>query len=310
MRAPTPQQQAIYEAVRSESSHLCVEALARAATLTGRLVPVGDRHQAIYGFAGADTDGLPNLTTALEGTSLGCTVLPLTVTWRCPASHVLLARAIVPELEAAPAAVDGEVLALAGCQIEKEVKPGDLVICRKNAPVLGLTYKLVLAGVPAVMRGRDVGKGLLALVARLKPSCLSGLVERLEDYREKEEARLRRRNAPLAQFDSLADRCDCLAQIASQVSSLEQVEQFVRRVFDDAAKPGQQVVLSSVHRAKGLEAGTVFVLDPDSLPLVRRDSKPWQRVQERNLCYIAATRSKRRLVFEERIPSIYHRDRS
>ena len=53
------------------------------------------------------------------------------------------------------------------------------------------------------------------------------------------------------------------------------------------------------------EADNVFVLDPDSLPLIRRDSKPWQIQQERNLCYIAATRAKRVLTFEGRIPSIF-----
>jgi len=65
------------------------------------------------------------------------------------------------------------------------------------------------------------------------------------------------------------------------------------------------VLLSSIHRAKGLEADRVFVLDPASLPLIRRDSRPWERIQERNLCYIAATRSKHVLVFEDEVPAIF-----
>jgi DNA helicase-2/ATP-dependent DNA helicase PcrA len=282
--------------------------LARLASRDGRLVPVGDRNQAIYGFAGADCGALPRLAGTLGGESRGCRTLPLTVTWRCPASHVALAGALVPALEAAPDAVEGVIRHATLKRIAEEVRPGDLVICRKNAPVLGLTYRLVLAGVPALMRGRDVGKGLTSLIARLKPASITDLIDRLADYQEREERRLIKRNASPSAFQSLDDRCECLGQLAAQAESLDALERFIRQTFDDAARPGASVVLGSIHRAKGLEARRVYVLDPDSLPLIRRDSKAWEIKQERNLCYIAATRAKAELVFEDRVPSIYGRN--
>jgi DNA helicase-2/ATP-dependent DNA helicase PcrA len=282
------------------------QSLALAASAVGRLVPVGDRNQAIYGFSGADCDALPRLTNLLDDAGdRGCRTLPLTVTWRCPTSHVGLARRIVPDLEPAPGAAEGEVRTASLKEIARAVQPGDLVICRKNAPVVSLTYRLVLAGVPAVMRGRDIGKGLLSLIARLKPADVPDLIAKVEDYREKEERRLERRNAAASAFEALEDRCNCLGQLAAQAESLDALGRFIRQVFDDAQGPGAAVVLSSVHRAKGLEAETVYVLDPKSLPLVRRDSRPWERVQERNICYIAATRSKRSLVFEGEVPAIF-----
>ncbi|MCC6419515.1 MAG: ATP-dependent helicase [Gemmataceae bacterium] len=280
--------------------------LALAAVGSGRLVPIGDRNQAIYGFSGADNDALPNLTAVLEESEgRGCRVLPLTVTWRCPALHVELAKRIVPTLEAAPGAIEGEVITDDLKGIASSVRPGDLVICRKNAPLVGLTYRLVLAGVPAVMRGREIGRGLLALITRLKPANLQDLIDRLEDYREREVRRLVRKSAPQSQHDSLNDRCDCLSQLAAQVTSLEQLETFMAEKFDDAAKSGESVVLSSVHRAKGLEADTVYVLDPSSLPLRRKNPKPWETRQELNLAYVAVTRAKRTLVFEDHVPSIF-----
>lgn len=257
-------------------------------------------HNSIYGFTGADTQGLETLTRELRAD-----VRPLTVTWRCPALHVELARKLVPALEAAPGAIEGEIATdnLAG--IAKSVRPGDLVICRKNAPVVGLTYRLVLAGVPALMRGREIGRGLITFIHRLKPDSLADLIDKVEEFRDKEERRLRRKKAPESQFDALADRCDCLGQLAVQVTSLGQLETFISSRFDDNAKTGECVVLSSAHRAKGLEADRVFVLDPDSLPLIRRDSRSWQIVQEKNLCYIAATRAKRVLTFQDQVPSIF-----
>lgn len=275
------------------------QSLAKAAVPSGRIGFIGDRHQACYGFTGADTDGLPRLTKELSAT-----VLPLTVTWRCPALHVELARQIVPELEAAPNAIEGEVATDNLKGIAASVRPGDLVIARKNSPIVGLTYRLVLAGVPALMRGREIGRGLVQLIHRLKPASIGDLIDRIEEHRDKEERRLRRKDAPASQHDALNDRCDCLGQLASQVTSLDQLEEFITSKFDDNVKPGECVVLSSVHRAKGLEADNVFVLDPGSLPLVRRDSKAWQRTQERNLVYIAVTRAKRVLTFQDRLPTI------
>src|SRR5580765_4726016 len=45
----------------------------------GRLIAVGDRHQAIYGFTGADADALD-----LIAKEHNCVNLPLTVSYRCP----------------------------------------------------------------------------------------------------------------------------------------------------------------------------------------------------------------------------------
>lgn len=281
------------------------QTLALAAVQSGRLCPIGDRHQAIYGFTGADNDALPRLAGQLQASDRSCRVLPLTVTWRCPALHVELARQLVPALEAAPGAVEGELWVMSRREIAKEVRPGDLVICRKNSPCVDLTYRLVMTGVPAVMRGREIGRGLLTLIARLRPDTLDQLIFRIEDYREKEEVRLQRRDAPASAYESLTDRCDCLSKLTTQARDLQDLEAFIRRTFDDAAQPGSSVVLSSIHRAKGLEAERVFVLDPSSLPLIRRDSKAWERQQEKNLCYIAATRSKRVLIFEDHLPSIF-----
>ncbi len=182
-----------------------------------------------------------------------------------------------------------------------------MVICRRNAPVLSMTYKLALAGIPATMRGRDIGKGMMSLVARLKPDNTTDLISKVERFRMQETARLRHQEASPSAFESLNDRCDCLGQLAAQVDTLGSLEAFIGRVFDDDATPDRQVVLSSVHRSKGLEAGTVYILDPATLPLIRRDSQDWQKQQERNICYIACTRSKHTLVFEDEIPLIFRR---
>jgi DNA helicase-2/ATP-dependent DNA helicase PcrA len=58
--------------------------------LGGRLVIVGDPHQAIYGFRGADANAFDALTTAFSAD-----VLPLSVSWRCSQAVVVEARRVL-----------------------------------------------------------------------------------------------------------------------------------------------------------------------------------------------------------------------
>jgi len=63
----------------------------------GRAFIVGDRDQAIQGFAFAGTDSYDRV---LERTH--ATELPLSICYRCPTSHIDLARQLVPRIEARP----------------------------------------------------------------------------------------------------------------------------------------------------------------------------------------------------------------
>jgi superfamily I DNA/RNA helicase len=275
-------------------------------TSEGRVVVCGDGKQSMYGFAGADVGGMGRLLSALAGQPQGCSERPLTVTFRCPRSHVVLARRIVPQIEAADRAVEGVLDCVAPSDVVREVMAGDMVIARCNAPLVGLACKLLLRGVPAVMRGRDIGRGLADLVAKLRPDDPADLIAKLDGYRAKEESRLRRRDAPESAFQSLDDRVSSLQQLASQHDTLGGLREFLSSAFaDDNQGDAGKVVLSSVHRAKGLEADRVVVLEPERMPLVRSDSQPWEVEQEMNLLYVAVTRAKQELLFAGDLPAVF-----
>lgn len=66
--------------------HECPDCYNTGEIFSGRLIAVGDPHQAIYGFRGADADGMEKITEAF-----GAKVLPLSVSYRC--SHAVIAEA-------------------------------------------------------------------------------------------------------------------------------------------------------------------------------------------------------------------------
>ncbi|HEU4327629.1 MAG TPA: 3'-5' exonuclease, partial [Roseiflexaceae bacterium] len=62
------------------------------------------------------------------------------------------------------------------------------------------------------------------------------------------------------------------------------------------------VTLSTIHRAKGLEADRVFLLHPERVPLRWENQQAWELEQEMNLRYVALTRAKQALFFVEEPP--------
>jgi DNA helicase II / ATP-dependent DNA helicase PcrA len=50
-------------------------------------------------------------------------------------------------------------------------------------------------------------------------------------------------------------------------------------------------LLSTIHRAKGMDSERVYIAEPLTLPLLWQSQKEWQEQQEQNLLYVALSRS-------------------
>lgn len=113
----------------------------------------------------------------------------------------------------------------------------------------------------------------------------------LDRYRREQADKL----APLGdraegRLAAMHDKCDCLLEFLHNSSSVAEARQRIETIFADDL-PGNAVVLGTVHRTKGLESERVFVLAPDLIPHPMA-KKPWERDQEKNLAWVAATRAK------------------
>lgn len=271
----------------------CRQALAMLVGREGKITVIGDPAQAIYGFQGADIDSIPNMREMLGETPRNVVRMPLTMTRRCPRSIVELARTVVPDLEAMPEAPDGEIETIGADALLGMLIPGDMVLCRTNAPLVSTAFRLIRDGIPATIRGRDFGSGLVRFVRSLKASTCLDLIGRLSIHEEQEAEKLRASKARPEAFTTLADRCQCLREIACSVDTVDEVVRRIETIFSDE---GGGVILSSIHRSKGLEADRVFIVRPELLPHPSAKAE-WERVQEINLAYVAVTRAKQSLYF-------------
>lgn len=255
----------------------------------GRILAVGDDMQSLYGFRGASVNSIPDLVQRLKATEL-----PLSTSYRCPKSVVELVRPLVSDIQAAPWAEQGEIRYIKDSQAFPLVQEGDMILCRTNAPLVPWIYKLIRQGKKATIRGRDIGRGMIVLIDRFEPkvSSLSELLSVLSRYESKEVQKLLDQDRGSA-AQTIQDKVETIFAMSDGCDSIQGIRDRIGTVFSDDRA---EIVGSTVHRAKGLEADNVFVIRPDLMPhpLARKD---WEIQQEVNGIYVAATRVKKTLTY-------------
>lgn len=262
----------------------------------GRLVAVGDRHQAIYGFTGADANALD-----LIGNAVSAIRLPLTTTYRCPKAVVDYAKRYVSHIESHETAPAGVVRTLGEDEkITDAAVPGDAIISRFNAPVVQLAYQFIAAGIPAKVEGREIGNGLKTLARRWKVKSFAGLVDRLEAYLDRETAKYRAKEQE-SKAVAVEDKVNCLNLLIQRImkdtlhvaNPVETLCLEIDKIFGDNVGV-EQVLLSTIHKAKGREFDKVIWIN--SSESSRWARKEWELEQENNLKYVAVTRAKKELI--------------
>lgn len=279
-----------------------------AKSAAGRIISVGDVRQSIYSFRGADAASMAKI----KGLRKDWIELPLATTFRCPKVVVARNREHAPGFTAFETNAEGQVLNFVRRQAEdgspldwhwSEV-PGTAiaVLCRNNAPLLAMAFKLIRQQVGVIMLGRDIGKGLIALSKKIVPKDETPIVEVVAVVQKwaDHECALAHANDKEEKVAGITDRAECLLAVCENAGVADAGA--LRRQLDTLfAREVGKVTLSSVHRAKGLEWPTVVHLDPWRVPsrhakeaLQRGNPVPME--QEMNIKYVAETRTKDILV--------------
>ncbi len=258
----------------------------------GRLVAVGDPHQAIYGFRGADSDAMARIAE-----EFGCVALPLTVSYRCPQAVVRAAQEFVSHIEAHESAPEGVVERLADLD-PKTLREGDAILCRVTAPLVETAYGLIRQAVPCKILGREIGVGLVALVKKMQAKTIDSLEEKLDKFLNREVAKLSskgREDKAQAVDDKVTTLRVIISHLGENRRTVAGLVEAIESLFTDNGRG--MLTLATVHKAKGLEWQRVFILGRDQYMPSKWARKAWQKQQEVNLIYVAYTRSKSELYF-------------
>lgn len=256
----------------------------------GRLITVGDENQGIYGFAGADADSYKKLSE-LNGNSIK---LPLSVCYRCSRSVIAEAQTIVPEITAAPDAEMGIVRE--GCMRE-DLRFGDWVLCRNLKPLIQTYLWLMKNKVKSKIKGKDIGEGIIAMINKTGARTLSGMWNMLEFGKERLFDKLKKRGirhpSQHPKMELYNQRLEVIECLMGEVSTVNALRELISSIFADDI---QGIMLSTIHKAKGLENDRIFFICPELIPS-KFATTDWMFEQERHLFYVAVTRARKDLIY-------------
>lgn len=265
-----------------------------------RMMSVGDSSQMLYEFSGADPESF-NTLKSLPNTKC----LPLSISYRCGKNIVDFAKKIVPTIEANENAIDGQIIRNVSLDA---VKDGDMILCRNNAPLVQIYNEFLKLGKKSFIRGKDIGNNLKSIVNSTKQDVLNadckedGVFVRLYDDLFVSRNKLMEKfdidadtalNSP--QIQNKLDMINALEILAEGINKSEEIIEKIDEIFPKRDKK-DGISLSTIHKAKGLEANNVFIACESLMPS-KSAKKDWEIRQEYNLMYVAYTRAKNTLGF-------------
>ena len=264
----------------------------------GRFVAIADDLQSINMFAGASEDAF-NFMKNYPNTTL----FPLPISYRCAKRIIKFANNLVPDIFARDEAPEG--LIVDNCHV-RDIKEGDMVLCRSKAPLVNLYVKLLRKDINCYIKGQDIGANLIRELEKIDKSDLNvdlehdGVFVRLYDKLFTERNKLMQTrgldydDATLSSF--IMEKYDAITTLSILGERYKTKEDLIEHIKEIFKEDSEGVCLSTVHKAKGLEANNVYIICHSCMPS-KLAVHNWEKQQEQNIMYVAYTRAKNLLGF-------------
>jgi superfamily I DNA/RNA helicase len=141
----------------------------------------------------------------------------------------------------------------------------------------------------------DVAQGIISLITKMNAKDVPELVKAITVWAEVETDKENAKKEPSeSKLDRIADRRECVLAFCEDMKTVKEVIDRIEKLFTEVR---DAVRLSSIHKAKGLEAKRVFFLAPGGFKPPHPRSQPWERQQELNMRYVGVTRAIEELVY-------------
>lgn len=275
------------------------EIILKCRKINTRMILVGDKKQCIFSFSSADPQSFEKLKDIPNTITL-----PLSISYRCAENIVNFAKKLVPSIEPNDDGRHGEIKY--NTQID-DIQDGDMVLCRNNAPLMQVYVDLIKQGKKCFIRGKDIGlnmknavktTGMDALNVKLdKDGVFVRLYDELFDAINDIMGKYNVTYADAVETSFVARKLDiikALETLSNNINTSKELIDKISDIFSDKKKGG--ISLSTIHKAKGLEANNVYIVCNSLMPS-EMAKKDWEIEQEYNLMYVAYTRAKNILGF-------------
>lgn len=262
-----------------------------------RVFFIGDNNQTIYGFAGADTESFMNIPNMFQNIEK----LDLSLTQRCSQGVVDYINAKFPHIKfnAVEGAENGSVNTQGSV---KDIKDGSMVLARKNAPLVKLCLELIKDHKKASVKGKEIGLEIINMIEKHNATSIRHLKQLLEadcNNLITKLCKIPKMTEKKAEnnviYKNLKDKVEVIYTIIDNISSpsINKLKRTIKNIYRNDI---EGILLSTVHKAKGLEANVVHIIESkdlySNLSSKKYDKlKAWERTQEINVEYVAYSRA-------------------
>ena len=264
-----------------------------------RFVAVGDPLQQINVWCGATEKAIENYEKRPNTKKL-----KLPVSYRCPKVIVNMAKEYSPDITACDDAPNGAVRYEVS---PNDARPGDMVLCRIMSKLIEQYLVYLRNNKKAFLKGGDAVKSTyldlinVAQAKKLDIRCLTTdglfprlyklLLERLDSIKERLNID---EDEAIYHYEifNLYDDIEALKVLSEGLETVDELIDKVKVIFN--GDDNDAIILSTVHKAKGMEADNIFILCPSLMPS-KFAKKKWEIQAENNLMYVAITRAKKSL---------------
>lgn len=263
-----------------------------------RLIVFGDRDQTINSWCGSDTEAFDNFQKS-ENFNKPSKTFPLTTNYRCGKKIIEYAKKYTNnDIKARDDAHEGSI----NFNVSLEsVNNGDMILCRNTAPLMELYRRGIKTGKKMYFRGEELGQRLKESVDCAMGDSIGDIIYNMKkrlialwDFFTLESGLDARETMLNPSIISLYDTIKTMENLPESISNREKLHNFIIEMFSNEGKEGIQ--LSTIHRAKGLEADNVFIICPSLIPS-RLSQLEWEIEEEKHLQYVMCTRPKNTLNF-------------
>ena len=332
---PFPQYDLVLTDESQDFNEAQEQALFKFARDGSRVCVVGDIFQCIYRFRGSDSQAFNRIREELTKTQRSVALCELPVNYRSDEAIIEHARQWVPKLQGRGKALGqqkGEVTHDMTYSQALQIANNDGVeeyafLCRINVPLVITAYQLIAQGKRCCIIGRQaIASPMISIIEDLcgkedrygnVPDNYTnniidrrnnegkvieeGLLTRLNHYYASQVAKLTEEKHEKV-LEELTNNVDCIEIIAGRINdnSIKSLIHEIESLFTEKTDDKGTIVLSTVHRSKGLEWDNVFVICPHLMP--HPNVKPnldgsWSedQQQEENIQMVACTRAKHKL---------------
>jgi superfamily I DNA/RNA helicase len=276
----------------------------------GKLVLIGDPYQSIYGFRGATYEGMDVMVEMLREFG-NVHEYKLTQTRRSARAIVEHAQAIVPDIQTMDGAPEGAVNIITMDDFVEEFSRSEIgddimVLARITSSLVSPALKLVKKGMPVKVAGNVMAKQLIWRIKRINRKIVGDDSDKnatmqsirmhiLAEVKNTSDSMANASPAQRRKLGNVLEELDTLTALIDDCVYLHDIIHNINTLFH--AEEGERYALfSTVHKQKGGEAATVYILDGEKMPHELATTEQ-ELQQERHLAYVAVTRAKLRVVW-------------